>query len=221
MGTINAMDNYDRLSKEYLNPKSKRTLGNERLAGEQVQLAAIDGQMRLSDGLNVSGRWQRATLMLTERHVIVFQGGSTFHSDYGIAIPYSVLADISYKLLDKTHRRHAILGIRFEPKTLNDPLLEFATEIDDIFSYDATIKTLMTASNIGGVHITDNTHPATMNALGLHPLETEAYTENNARQQSAYRPQSYQQNYQQNPSQMPYPQHNHHRRISNTESWYQ
>ena len=175
MGSINAIDNYDRLSKDFLAPGTRRLLGSESVQGERVQVAAIDGRFRVldarQDGTRDDGvRWVRATLMMTERHAIAYQARGGFRRDYGIAVPYRSLAVVSYRLLAARHGKMAMIGMRFEPRNGGDPMLEFATDVDDAFAYDAVIKTVLTACAIGGVRTSDESDRTTMDALGLRPV---------------------------------------------------
>lgn len=175
MGSINAIDNYDRLSKDFLAPGTRRLLGGESVQGEHVQVSAIDGRFRVLDARqdgtrDDSVRWVRATLMMTERHAIAYQARGGFRRDYGIAVPYRSLAVVSYRLLAARHGKMAMIGMRFEPRNGGDPMLEFATDVDDAFAYDAVIKTVLTACAIGGVRTSDESDRATMDALGLHPV---------------------------------------------------
>lgn len=182
MGSINAIDNYDRLTKDFLAPGTRRLLGSESLQGEHVQVAAIDGRFRVldarPDGTRDDGvRWARATLMMTERHAIAYQARGGFRRDYGIAVPYRSLAVVSYRLLDARHGKMATIGMRFEPRNGRDPMLEFATDVDDAFAYDATIKAVLTACAIGGVCTDDESDRATMDALGLRPVPGGSYVD--------------------------------------------
>lgn len=175
MGSINAIDNYDRLSKDFLAPGTRRLLGGESVQGEHVQVAAIDGRFRVldarQDGTRDDGvRWVRATLMMTERHAIAYQARGGFRRDYGIAVPYRSLAVVSYRLLAARHGKMATIGMCFEPRNGGDPMLEFATDVDDAFAYDAVIKTVLTACAIGGVRTSDESDRATIDALGLRPV---------------------------------------------------
>ena len=175
MGSINAIDNYDRLSKDFLAPGTRRLLGGESVQGEHVQVSAIDGRFRVLDARqdgtrDDSVRWVRATLMMTERHAIAYQARGGFRRDYGIAVPYRSLAVVSYRLLAARHGKMAMIGMRFEPRNGGDPMLEFATDVDDAFAYDAVIKTVLTACAIGGVRTSDESDRATMDALGLRPV---------------------------------------------------
>lgn len=182
MGSINAIDNYDRLTKDFLAPGTRRLLGSESVRGEHVQVAAIDGRFRVldarPDGTRDDGvRWARATLMMTERHAIVYQACGGFRRDYGIAVPYRSITVVSYRLLDARHGKMATIGMRFEPRNGRDPMLEFATDVDDAFAYDATIKTVLTACAIGGVRANDESDRATMDALGLRPVPGGSYVD--------------------------------------------
>lgn len=175
MGSINAIDNYDRLSKDFLAPGTRRLLGGESVQGEHVQVSAIDGRFRVLDARqdgtrDDSVRWVRATLMMTERHAIAYQARGGFRRDYGIAVPYRSLAVVSYRLLAARHGKMAMIGMRFEPRNGGDPMLEFATDVDDAFAYDAVIKTVLTACAIGGIRTSDESDRATMDALGLRPV---------------------------------------------------
>lgn len=182
MGSINAIDNYDRLTKDFLAPGTRRLLGGESVQGEHVRVAAIDGRFRVldarPDGTRDDGvRWARATLMMTERHAIAYQARGGFRRDYGIAVPYRSIAMVSYRLLDARHGKMATIGMRFEPRNGRDPMLEFATDVDDAFAYDATIKAVLTACAIGGVRTDDESDRATMDALGLRPVPGGSYVD--------------------------------------------
>jgi hypothetical protein len=178
MGTINAMDNYTRFEREYLRPDAKHDMGGVSLRGEHVQVAAIDGKMRVIDheqpGVRNEGKWRRATLMMTERHAVAYQARGGFGSDYGIAIPYSGLDAVCYKLIGGK-RGKASIGFRFEPLTDDVPLLEFVTDVDDAFAYDATIKAIVTACSVGDVEYDDESDMETMKLYGLTPIAESAY----------------------------------------------
>lgn len=182
MGSINAIDNYGRLSKDFLAPETRRLLGGESVQGEHVQVAAIDGRFRVldarQDGTRDDGvRWVRATLMMTERHAIAYQARGGFRRDYGFAVPYRSLVVVSYRLLAARHGKVATIGMRFEPRNGGDPMLEFATDVDDAFAYDATIKAVLTACAIGGVRAVDESDRVTMDALGLRPVPGGSYVD--------------------------------------------
>lgn len=191
MGSINAIDNYDRLTKDFLAPGTRRLLGGESVQGEHVQVAAIDGRFRVldarQDGTRDDGvRWAKATLMMTERHAIAYQARGGFRSDYGIAVPYRSIAVVSYRLLAARHGKMATIGMRFEPRNGRDPMLEFATDVDDAFAYDATIKAVLTACAIGGVRADDESDRATMDALGLRPVPGGSYVDPSIATASAF-----------------------------------
>lgn len=191
MGSINAIDNYDRLTKDFLAPGTRRLLGSESLQGEHVQVAAIDGRFRVldarQDGTRDDGvRWAKATLMMTEHHAIAYQARGGFRSDYGIAVPYRSIAVVSYRLLAARHGKMATIGMRFEPRNGRDPMLEFATDVDDAFAYDATIKAVLTACAIGGVRADDESDRATMDALGLRPVPGGSYVDPSIATASAF-----------------------------------
>lgn len=182
MGSINAIDNYDRLARDFLDQRTRRLLGGESLRGEHVQVAAIDGRFRVldarTDGSRDDGvRWRRATLMMTERHAIAYQARGGFRRDYGIAVPYRSLSVVSYCLIAARRGKMATIGMRFEPVNGCDPMLEFATDVDDAFAYDATIKAVLTACSIGGVRTSDESDRTTMDALGLRPVPDGNYAD--------------------------------------------
>ena len=185
MGSINAMDNYDRLSRGFLAAGARRRIGDEPVSGEHVQVAAIDGRLRVLDArpdgtFGDGARWMRATLMMTERHAIAYQAQGGFRRDYGIAVPYASIGMVSYRLLATRRGKRATIGIRFEPRGAETPMLEFATDIDDAFAYDATVKAIMTACSVGGVPCRDESDARTMDELGLHPVPGGSYVDGDA-----------------------------------------
>lgn len=172
MGTLNALSNYDKLSKLFLDKQAKHTIGSENISGETVIIAAIDGKMKIIDygGSFDDIKYKRASLFMTERHAVVYQSGKDFHSDYGIAIPYSRLLEIKYKVM-RDSKKKANFYIQFIPKSgSNLPIVYFTTDIVDVFAYDGILMTLSSACALGGIRLTDESHINELADLGLLPL---------------------------------------------------
>lgn len=178
MGTLNALKNYERLESLFLDQASKRRIGDEPVAGEQVIISAIDGTMRVADvdqkGRTLAGskvKGKKASLFMTERHVITYQARGGFMSDYGMAIPYTRLSTIRY-VVSRKGKDKASCDIVFVPQAgMKDvPQMTFTTDVADVFAYDGILKTLTSASTLSGIPLRDESDYSELSGLGLAPL---------------------------------------------------
>lgn len=177
VGTRNALDNYKRVSRQFLKEGTKRTIGGESVAGEQVIIATIDGYLTVTDvdddGHSISDshmRRRRASLLMTERHAIAYQARTGMHSDYGIAVPYDRVRTVEYEVMRDGNGK-ATFEIRFVPKVGSQvPLVTFDVGITDVFAYDGILKTISSACAISGTRLSDMSDAREMAAMGLRPL---------------------------------------------------
>lgn len=172
MGTLNALSNYDRLSKLFLDVKSKRTIGDERVAGETVIIASIDGKVKVIDAGSMAddSKYKVASLFMTERHAIAYQARGGFHGDYGIAVPYARLSEVRYKVM-RDSKKKATFGIKFVPKAGDvTPTVSFITDIADVFAYDGILMTLSSACALAGLRPIDDNDANELADMGLSPL---------------------------------------------------
>lgn len=172
MGVLNALSNYDRLSRLFLDAGSRRTIGGERVAGETVVIASVDGKVKVIDAGDSSDdcRYKVASLFMTERHAIFYQARGGFHGDYGIAVPYARLSEVRYKVV-RDGKSGATFGIRFVPMVGEwDPTVSFVAGITDVFAYDGIVMTLSTACALFGLRLLDDSDVDELVEMGLSPL---------------------------------------------------
>lgn len=179
MAGSSTIRNYKRLQDEFLGESSTRTIGGISIAGDKLLVAAIDGQCRIldiaqSDELEIK-RIKKIpmTLFLTDRHVVVYQANTGIRRDYALALPYSALKGIAYKVLSVSKKDDsALCNVSFTTKKENSaPSILFSIPVDDIFTYDAIMATLSAASGASGLRIEDNTEKATAVSLGLTKIQ--------------------------------------------------
>lgn len=167
-----SLKSYRTFEKEFLNDASDKLIGGESLAGESVLVTALDGVGCLFDGylpLNDSalgeiGR-KKVLLIPTERHIAAYRSRGGFSSDLAVAIRYAQLSRIEFCVI--IGKRGRAVGLLEFVGAHEDMSLCFATNIIDVFTYDAIRKLLVEIRRKTGIRLVDRTSADVKEALGL------------------------------------------------------